>query len=568
MKMFKQSILRGFQYSPPSSKREMIADFYVLSMIYSKSSPSNNDNKQEFRDEDIDETIRETTNTLLINMKKEMMQSIYLACCSEYVHVYSEHTRTYNEKLQISSKNKRLYEKYKNILKKLDLMNYNDHMIISWYTSSYEKLLEKLKSKNILKENELTQQLIEQKEDPKLIYRYELVNLLNTSEANFMSLFKEVMQKEKLREEWGGEAWINIANAWFLLNNANTIQDMFVYIDHVLDLEHNSGTIFDKRKSYLDQNLDNKNDRSFDWIESMLNLKLDEGPWELIPFCSSQMKQLAAYKLRMKGWGSMENIKEYEKPPFPPKDLIDYPELYFTLPQKLQDKASFKRNFKIGMENILTSLEQKETTSLSRYYNLPQNAKEIPEIKEAFIKFKNYIIKQLKKMEVSEYVMAPQEFKQDPEIIEIILNIISENFKVNPFNITKIRFFENTFESHKLKEDLYENCIYAMCKEIKYSQDENDQVWENLESFLSLSRNFQFLANQIHKVESAIMTNMQIFSIVILESYVKESLLTPTLIRALENFEVNASNNKSNIKTSSKNWYEKSRNIYLEILMN
>lgn len=65
---------------------------------------------------------------------------------------------------------------------------------------------------------------------------------------------------------YGGPKWANIADGWMKLYEAETPQDKMVYIDHIFDLEHNTGCMLNKVKRY--------SKGGHGWIKQALDFKL------------------------------------------------------------------------------------------------------------------------------------------------------------------------------------------------------------------------------------------------------------------------------------------------------
>ena len=125
----------------------------------------------------------------------------------------------------------------------------------------------------------------------------------------------EVVRKMDMAfSEWqwspsfGGQAWANIAKGWLRLNRAKTRDELYVAIDHVYDLQHNTDTVFNKLKSYY-------SDGSHRWIKQALDFKANIlSMQELIPRVSGSMKKIAQPFLQAIGDGP----KETTKPNTPP----------------------------------------------------------------------------------------------------------------------------------------------------------------------------------------------------------------------------------------------------------
>lgn len=104
------------------------------------------------------------------------------------------------------------------------------------------------------------------------------------------------------------DVWVNIAKSYALLENAektNNLTEKMVAIDHVCDLQHHYGIIFDKiAKVYF------KGASRWRWIQDFLILKSKlKSPWELYDGCSNDLKPIAAKALYRKGYGGADTRK-------------------------------------------------------------------------------------------------------------------------------------------------------------------------------------------------------------------------------------------------------------------
>lgn len=113
----------------------------------------------------------------------------------------------------------------------------------------------------------------------------------------WVGLAKRAFGEPGWEMSYGGEAWAAICEAWEELNAASRPKDMYLWIDRIWDIEHNSGTVFNKLNKYAD-------DGSYSWIEKALDFKFNAGPWELYEKVSPTMKPLAARIMKACGTGT------------------------------------------------------------------------------------------------------------------------------------------------------------------------------------------------------------------------------------------------------------------------
>jgi len=258
----KLSYLQGYQYSIPSNKRELLADFYLCSFIKTAPVKKNNTNFQLFRDqENISELINEISNTLLPYIKSYMLDIVYKSCASEIYHSAAKILSFKNENYDHQLFEKYLYIKHENRQETYD----------------------------------------------KISYRERLVRLLKIKKDIFIKFCYDMFSNAEWVSQYGGEKWAKIAESWILLNNAKSLNEIIIYIDHIIDLEHNTGSIFTKFKEF------NIHD-SMDWIKSFLDMKSNIDIYVLLNYSSTTMKKIAPYILHSYGYGSLEEAtNEFQK---------------------------------------------------------------------------------------------------------------------------------------------------------------------------------------------------------------------------------------------------------------
>jgi len=131
--------------------------------------------------------------------------------------------------------------------------------------------------------------------------------------CTFIRDTKTLFSRLEWRHNFGGKKWKDIAEAYLRLLDAEDYLldnqlNIFTEIDRILDLQHNTNTIFNKIPSYKDEN-------SYNWLTEFLNFKRDlKDPWELYKYCGKS-KKLAAKKLKKLGFGTKEEKEEMSLPP-------------------------------------------------------------------------------------------------------------------------------------------------------------------------------------------------------------------------------------------------------------
>ena len=107
----------------------------------------------------------------------------------------------------------------------------------------------------------------------------------NLGRSAFMAEAAKIFSQPGWQSSYGGKPWSDIAAAWGRLDSATKQQELFVAIDHVLDLEHNNNTFFDKIPTY-------QKDGGFGWVKEMLDDKYEATLPGILKQCSSDMRSI------------------------------------------------------------------------------------------------------------------------------------------------------------------------------------------------------------------------------------------------------------------------------------
>ncbi len=142
------------------------------------------------------------------------------------------------------------------------------------------------------------------------------------SKTSYIEITTKLFRDDNIWEEsYGGEAWARIGDAWLQLNSIapTDYNKLAVYIDHIYDLEHNTGSVFNKIQRYHQEFEQNKEAttgsyfQGYQWIGELLDFKAAiNNPFDLLPRTSSSMQKLASPVLKAAGYTreTMQNPDE------------------------------------------------------------------------------------------------------------------------------------------------------------------------------------------------------------------------------------------------------------------
>lgn len=204
-----------------------------------------------------------------------------------------------------------------------------------------------------------------------------------TKDIELAKIFIYIYSKFRWEEGWGGEAWVNIAKAYYNLLLASSEEDKIVWIDHTYDLQHNSGVIFDRIAIYakLEKSNDGENSwESFDWIQDALDWKKYINDYkDYYEVVSDSLKPLVAAIMYRHG-ESVEDImwdpESTEQTPYQGGALFSYVRLKPQLKQ-----LYFRKNIDVGM------LKKKTGVIKGTKYMPPALEKMFPGGRLFFVKF-------------------------------------------------------------------------------------------------------------------------------------------------------------------------------------
>jgi hypothetical protein len=270
---FKQffEIFGMFNYVVPKDKEQQMYDFYMLSLLRGRASskfvgygekpfyePGNFEpGNLESEEKQADYMLEEVADKLLPYLKKELLSVVSIAVAGEVVNCL--------------------------------------------IFGSTEKIIEKEHPSSIIEFSNFVNDFsleAEENNDPwamsftipaETIFKIAKNNF--SSVDKFMNVAKTLFLKAEWDENYGGPSWARIVDGYFRLKSATNTNSLIVAIDHVYDLQHNTGSIFTKLKDY-----------DFGrWIEKVLDYKRDvRSSKDLLNKVSPSMKKLASRIIHVK----------------------------------------------------------------------------------------------------------------------------------------------------------------------------------------------------------------------------------------------------------------------------
>lgn len=293
-----------FEYSILNTdKEQLIYDFYLLTLIDKIGQNPKAEGAEYLRyredEEDVNLAVKETKEKLLRFLKSELLGAVLYSLVCEFRHIYD---KTYDGE---NSKDIDYYFK--------KIKQYN------WY----KKFEDLYNSKKVSTSSDMAGKASDMHRNRQAAY--EAVRESGISFEKFVKICKRVFNDLEWYEGYGGKAWSKITDAWLKLYKAENLDDISVWIDHIYDLQHNTGTVFNKLKAYYKD--------GYEWILKALNFKANaRTPWAIWGHSSSSMKDLAGRVLHNYGWGAAEDYfkkkeeisKEFEKEIIPNSEGVDF----------------------------------------------------------------------------------------------------------------------------------------------------------------------------------------------------------------------------------------------------
>ena len=297
-----------FEYKVPEDKEELLYDFYTLEAI--RNYPPMDGSNWELRpNKDLQATLDSATDTLLDELREEMMLALQYALGAEFRHI-SDATK--DDTSDTTMGDLQLKEKWfadfiHAYVREMNIVNprFSVHGV-----NIQKDVKRSAKERALFKHSEAGR-----------TKSYNAVkstlDTLNMDMTTFVDAAELVFDKLDWDSSYGGKKWAGIARGWKHLYDTTLINqkqkeipEMFIWIDHAYSLQHNNDTVLNKLKTYY------RADSNYTWIKKALDHKRDTNdPWTLWQKSSRGMKMIAQRVLAAKGYGTVEDFFKNIDPP-------------------------------------------------------------------------------------------------------------------------------------------------------------------------------------------------------------------------------------------------------------
>jgi len=230
----------------------MLYDFYVLGFISGINLSPEKQSTQTFgelgyqggfseRSDRVKQDIAHANEVLLPVLKDKLLKGLFVSICAEIRHI-KDRPQTYSGTPLAESK---LFKKY-----------------YQYYT-----LLDKVPQE--LAPGRLREPKSAKPAQTGYLKSYQAAHRAlketNTTPEDFVKLCEYAFRNMSWSPSYGGKNWANICKGYLLLKDSNTTDKMSVAIDHVYDLEHNTGAALNKVKDFYIT--DKKGKEQITWLQ-------------------------------------------------------------------------------------------------------------------------------------------------------------------------------------------------------------------------------------------------------------------------------------------------------------
>jgi len=290
-----RSLLESGEYTVSSDKEKLLFDFYVLNFIKTSNlNPLSKGSVASFfgDSQDVTSLIEDAERKLLPRLKKDLLDAVFYAICCEMRHADLEYMFNSSD---VKTQQFPLLKKYKQVQPDdYDWGYEDDDEMFQSYREAYEAAKK-----------------IGATQNPK----------------EFVSECVVAFTSGAFDADYGGKAWRNICDAWLRLYNATKLSDIYVAIDYVYHLQHNTDSVFNKVKEYYKSGYIN-------WLSAALDFKYNiKNIREILPYCSSDMRKIAQKAFKIANVPQVTNPTK-EKP-FKP-DRLENDQLHSYLRKQVE----------------------------------------------------------------------------------------------------------------------------------------------------------------------------------------------------------------------------------------
>lgn len=281
--------MKNFEYIPPTDPELLLYDFYFLVSFL----PQKHENPE------LRYTFLEALDTCVSNLKEHMLKALKWSLSCEIAHTDGD--SVYHNEERLSKGAFAFYERY----------YYNVRKLRSDTEESSNKAVNQAQKK------------------------------LGISDSNLFRYMEEIYTKTYWMTGFGGKAWAQIAKAAYKLVESTTLMEDVIYIDHAYDLQHNTGSVFDKVKEYYKQGDIGWLNDALDWKKENTDIR---GFYKRV---SSSLRYVVAWVAKNEHDVSLEDYKDPNKP-----DVAKMQKVVLRLYDKEQAKDFLKRIDHLNFEWI------------------------------------------------------------------------------------------------------------------------------------------------------------------------------------------------------------------------
>lgn len=309
MKKLLESFLSSFNYDLPKDPEKMLYDFYfMVGYLYKDASKeaidpyfiqkSNNEIVQ--REYAEKKNIQLSVEACVNKLREHMIKAVTFSLSCEFRHVFDGHVSNIEEGIV------KIPPKYAQF--------FNDYIFLfRGISSDYSKNSSYIdRPSTYIKRSSFRKELGNEDIRKKSFAAVrKAMKDLNFSFADFAQTMEYAYNPDLF--DWsgafGGRAWMKIATALYRLIKAETTGDRIVWIDHVYDLQHNTGSVFNKLQTYY------KNSGGYEWLGQALDWKRDaKNVYDYYDKVSYTLKPIVAWYLKTNTGATIEDITDINSP--------------------------------------------------------------------------------------------------------------------------------------------------------------------------------------------------------------------------------------------------------------
>lgn len=286
--VIQEARLSSFVYPVPEDRQHQMYDFYIMSFLAQYLSGKGKQSGKLPMDVGVEFALKEARSTLYDKLQEDFLRIVFRAVTGEMRHIWSKWSEyddpqdTYDILQADADVTDNEIQMLKNFLRMMDGQHGDDiHRPLA--ADIGEKLFNKSDKAR---------------------------KWMNLASKTF------AMGDDLWNEEYGSKSWKSIADAWPKLKGAETPQNQQVWIDHIYDLQHNTGSVLNKDESFRRYDLESKEAHSigFGWIKKALDHKRDaKSPHDLFDNASPAMRRLGGFVLKEMTGASYQGWKDEQQ---------------------------------------------------------------------------------------------------------------------------------------------------------------------------------------------------------------------------------------------------------------